>query len=224
MTGIDLIETELIETDSGSITMSNPPAREPCLLKATTLSETDRGAFEWDCSHNSDLLTVSNSGRTIEWGPRKPQYTGKHYPPAWVPASTRSHLHSGMFQWDFVVEEMAFAQIGIGFMLLWNIGPDWGFFGYLGSSTSAWAYDPSTGDVVYNTKSIQSGLPRFADGHKGVVTVHLDLPREAEGKASFSINGIETQVIPLPGSSVVLPAACFLKESQKVTLASFKQK
>jgi hypothetical protein len=122
-----------------------------------------------------------------------------------------------------VVEEMACAQIGIGIMLLWEIGPDWGFFGYLGSSSSAWAYDPSTGDVVYNTKSIQGGLPKFADGHKGVVTVHLDLPREGEGKARFSINGTETRPILLPDNSVVLPAACFMKETQKVTLANFKQ-
>jgi hypothetical protein len=118
---------------------------------------------------------------------------------------------------------MACAQIGIGFMLLWDIGPDWGFFGYLGSSSSAWAYDPSTGDVVYNTASIQSGLPKIADGHRGVVTVQLDLPRHAEGQAQFSMNGTEARAIRLPKSSVVLPAACFLKESQKVTLANFEQ-
>lgn len=203
--------------------MSEPSAQEPTLLKATNLAVTDRGVFEWDFNHNADLLTVSNSGRTIEWGPRKPQYQGKFYPPAWVPASTRSYLHSGRFQWDFVVEEMACAQIGIGFMLLWDIGPDWGFFGYLGSSSSAWAYDPSTGDVVYNTESIQGKLPKFVDGHTGVVTVHLDLPRDAEGTARFSIRGTDTQPIRLPESSVVLAAACFLKETQKITLANFQQ-
>jgi hypothetical protein len=204
--------------------MSEPSAREPALLSATSFSETDRGSFDWNPNHNADLLTVSNGGRTIEWGPRKSEYKGKFYPPAWVPASTRSHLHGGKFQWDFVIDEMACAQIGIGFMLLWDIGPDWGFFGYLGSSTSAWAYDPSTGDVVYNTESIEGGLPKIADGHTGVVSVQLDLPREAEGAARFSINGTASKPIRLPTGSVVLPAACLLKESQKVTLANFQEK
>ena len=204
--------------------MSEAAGGEPALLKATTLAKTDRGTFKWDGNHNSDLLTVSNSGQTIEWGPRKPEYSGKYYPPAWIPASTRAHLHSGTFQWDFVIEEMGCAQIGLGFMLLWDIGPDWGFFGYLGSSSSAWAYDPSTGDVVYDTNSIQGGLPKIADGHRGVITVHLELPRDAEGQARFSMNGTDVRAIHLPESSVVLPAACFLKESQKITLASFEQK
>ena len=202
--------------------MSEPSAREPALLRAASLAETDRGVFEWNPDHNSDLLTVSDGGRTIEWGPRKPEYKGTYYPPAWVPASTRAHLHSGKFQWDFVVDEMARAQIGIGFMLLWDVGPDWGFFGYLGASGTAWAYDPSTGDVVTNTESIEGGLLKFAGGHTGVVTVHLDLPREAEGTARFSVAGKASKHIRLPAGSVVLPAACFLKETQKVTLANFR--
>lgn len=202
--------------------MSQDPRREPALLKATALAVTDIGSFEWDATHNADLLTVSNDGRTIEWGPRKPQYTGKHYLPAWVPGSTRSRLHSGYFQWDFVIDELAGAQIGIGFMLLWDVGPDWGFFGYLGSSTSAWAYDPSTGDVVHNTKSIQGGLPKITDGRAGVVTVQLDLPRDAAGFGMFSMNGTRSLPISLPEGSVVLVAACLLKESQKVSLANFR--
>jgi hypothetical protein len=98
----------------------------------------------------------------------------------------------------------------------------WGFFGYLGSSPSAWAYDPSTGDVVYNTKSIQGGLPKITDGSAGVVTVRLDLPRDAAGTGGFSMNGTDSHPIRLPEGSVVLPAACFLKESQKVSLANFR--
>ena len=139
-----------------------------------------------------------------------------------MPASTRSRLHSGRFEWDYVIEEMAGAQIGIGFMLLWDLGPDWGFFGYLGSSTSAWAYDPSTGDIVTHTESIQGGLPKIADGGAGVVTVRLDLPRDAAGMGLFSMNGVESLPIGLPEGSVVLPAACFLKESQRVSLANFR--
>jgi hypothetical protein len=200
--------------------MSQDAAHDPSLLNAAALGEADRGSFEWDSSHNADLLTVSNKGQTIEWRPRKPQYTGKNYPPAWVPASTRSRLHSGRFQWDFVIEEMAGAQLGIGFVLLWDSGPDWGFFGYPGSKISAWAYDPSTGDVVYKTKLIQGGLPRIADGRAGVVTVHLDLPRDNAGTGRFATDGTVSLPIKLPKGSVVLPAAFFLKETQKVSLAN----
>ena len=196
---------------------------EPLLLKARDLLESDIGSFEWNALHNSDVLTVSKHGETIEWGPKKLEYTGKHYPPAWVPAPTRAHLHSGNFRWDFVVEEMASRQIGVGFMLLWDIGADWGFFGYLGASTTAWAYDPSTGDVVYNTESIQGHLPKFAGGRTGIVSVFLELPRTGEGSGRFQVNGVDTHSIPLPEGAVVLPAACLLKETQRVTLAQFQR-
>lgn len=196
---------------------------EPALLKASDLSESDIGSFEWDPTHNSHILTVSNNGKTIEWGPRKPEYTGKLYPPAWVPATTLAHLHSGEFRWDFVVEEMASCQIGIGFMLLWDIGPDWGFFGYLGASPSAWAYDPSTGDVVRNTRSIEGDLPKFADRRTGIVSVRLELPRFGEGTGRFRVNGVDTKGIHLPEGAVVLPAACLLRETQRVTLARFER-
>jgi hypothetical protein len=202
--------------------MKAGPTREPELLKATALAPTDWGAFEWDAGRNADLLTVSNGGRTIEWGPRKPQYTGKYYPPAWVPASTRARLHSGQFRWDFAIDELAGAQLGVGFMLLWDIGPDWGFYGYLGSSTSAWSYDPSTGDVVYNTESIQGGLPKSTDGHSFVVSVRLELPRDSACTAWFSVQRTESRSVALPEGSVVLPAACFLRESQRVSLAGFR--
>lgn len=207
--------------------MSDPKAGEPHLLNAASLAEADVGSCEWDCDHNSSLLAVSPDGRTIEWRPRRMKVWEKlmafrrkdFYPPAWVPASTRMHLHSGTFSLDFVVDEMARAQIGVGFMLLWNVGPDWGFFGYLGASPTAWAYDPSTGDVVCNTKSIQGGLPKFENGRTGLVSVRLELPRGEEGFGSFIVDGLETQRIPLPAGAVVLPAACLLRESQRVTLS-----
>lgn len=177
--------------------------------------------MKWSTQHNSHLLTVSNAGLTIEWGPKKPEYTAKYYPPAWVPATTMAQLHSGRFAWDFVVNEMADRQIGIGFMLLWDIGPDWGFFGYLGASRTAWSYDPSTGDVVTEEKSIQGNLPTFEDRRTGTVSVELHLPRYAEGSGVFSVNGVASRPIPLPMGSVVLPAACLLNESQKVTIEGF---
>ncbi len=204
-------------------TMHQPTAAEPALVRATALSESDIGSFQWNTSHNAHLLTFSNDGHTVEWGPRKPEDQGKHYPPAWAPASTLSKLHSGRFRWDFVVEEMGNAQIGIGFMLLWDSGLEWGSFGYLGAGRTAWSYDPSTGDVVSGTKSIEGRLPTFTNGHNGIATVHLDLPRNGEGTARFSIQGKDTRPIRLPLSSVVRPAACLLRESQRVTLANFQR-
>jgi len=203
--------------------MSQPPEHQPALLNAIAVAESDVGSCEWDRDHNADLLLVSSDGQTIEWGPRKPKYKAEFYPPAWVPASTRLRLHSGNFRWDFVVEEMARGQIGVGFMLLWDVGPDWGFFGYLGASPTAWAYDPSTGDVVCNTESVEGGLPKFVDGHTGIVSVDLDLPRRAEGSARFRVNGVDTRRIRLPQGAVVLPAACFFKEAQRVTLARYQR-
>ncbi len=197
--------------------------RQPALLRAADLAESDIGPCEWDRLHNADLLTVSEDGQTIVWESPKPTYTGKLYPPAWVPATTRLHLHSGTYHWDFVVEEMKNAQIGVGFMLLWDVGPDWGFFGYLGSSLTAWSYDPSTGDVVTSTRSVQGGLPKFADGRTGVVSAFLELPREGSGTARFRVNGVESRTIGLPEGAVVLPAACFLKEGQRVRLTGFEK-
>jgi len=195
--------------------------KEPSLLKATALAETNTGDFKWHPSCNKDLLVITNEGITIEWELNSPRYDGK-YLPLWVSAPTCLQLHSGKYRWDFVVDEMACAQIGLGFMLQWDIGPDWGFFGYLGASNSAWSYDPSTGDIVRSTKSIIGGLPKFSDGHKGVVSVELNLPRYDRGVARFIVDGIDTPSIDLPESSVVLPAACLLKETQKVTLANFQ--
>lgn len=195
----------------------------PALLKAAVYQESDFGEFRWNMLHNSEILTTSNEALTIEWGPKKPEYTGK-YDPCFVPASTCMHLHSGEFQWDFIVDEMADAQIGMGFLLLWDCGPDWGFFGYLGASSTAWAYDPSTGDVVCDTNSIEGDLPVFADRHTGTVTVHAELPRTGTGTAWFEVAGKKTKPIQLSKGAVILPAACMLKEGQKITLANFQRR
>ena len=194
---------------------------QPSLLQAETLADGDIGTVEWNPEHNGDLLTITNNGRTIEWTPG--ERGENETPPAWVPASTCLRLHSGRFRWDFIIDEMASRQIGVGFMLLWDVGPDWGFFGYLGASPTAWAYDPSTGDVVCETESIQGNLPKFEDGSTGIVSVELKIPRYAKGEGKFIIAGTETQPIPLPTGAVILPAACFLKEAQKITIANFER-
>lgn len=202
--------------------MTESPDRVPALLKAADFAESDIGVCEWNREHNATLLTVSQDGREVEWEKGKRKYLGG-LPPAWVPASTRLCLHSGSYKWDFVVEKMGKAQIGLGFMLLWNLGPDWGFFGYLGASPTAWAFDPSTGDVILNTKSIEGNLPRFTNGKGGVVSVQLDLPRRTEGSARFLVDGVASRRLQMPEGAVVLPAACFLKEGQRVTLAGFER-
>jgi hypothetical protein len=132
-----------------------------------------------------------------------------------VPAITRLVLHSGSFRWDFVVEEMADAQIGIGFLLLWDVGPDRGFFGYLGASSTAWSYDPSTGDVVTRTASIEGGLPRFADRRTGRVSVELETPRHGAGRGRFVVDGTASRWIGLSDGAVVAPPpACSGKRSE----------
>lgn len=194
---------------------------QPMLLQARDLADSDIGRPEWNSAHNADHLTVSNNGQTIEWAPR--DLGSEELDLAWVPASTHLQLHSGRFRWDFVVDEMASRQIGVGFMLLWNLGPDWGFYGYLGASPTAWSYDPTTGDVVCATESIQGGLPKFERGGSGVVSVELNVPRDEEGEGKFIVDGTESRPIPLPSGAVVLPAACLLEKKQRITLARFKR-
>jgi len=179
---------------------------QPRPLEARDRPLGDTGACIWDATHNDDLLTVSNAGRTVHWGSRKSSYRGIHYPPAWVPVKTLLLLHSGTFSVDFVVDEMANAQIGVGFLLAFEGGLlDWGFYGYLGAGSFAWAYDPSTGDVVTGTESIQGGLPTFPDGRTGVVTLELELPRGEAGLARFRIQGQDSRHISLPAGPVVVP-------------------
>ena len=85
-----------------------------------------------------------------------------------------------------------------------------------------WHNGPSTGDVVHNTRSIQGGLPKSRDGHSLVVSIRLELSRDSACTAWFSVEGVESRSIALPKGSAVLPAACFLRESQRVSLAGFR--
>jgi len=201
----------------------SPQVAEARPVKASTYALNDCGECRWDSDHNSDRLTVTGDGLTIEWDGSKDK-EGEP-PPSWIPASTRLFLHSGNFRLDFRIDEMAGRQIGVGFMLQLtdgvNLGVDWGFFGYLGASSTAWAYDPSTGDIVTATGSVQGGLPKFSDGRSGVVQLHINVPRNEAGTARFIVDGTQSKAIPLPVGAVVLPAACFLRTGQRVTLTNF---
>jgi hypothetical protein len=203
-------------------TGERPEVRPVCAL---TYKFNDIGELLWNSDHNSDRLTVTGDGLTISWDENKNKED--EMTPCWIPASTRLFLHSGQFSLDFRIDEMAERQIGVGFMLQLtdgvNVGSDWGFFGYLGSSNTAWAYDPSTGDVVTATESIEGGLPRIDNGHSGVVRMRVSVPRQESGFVRFMMNGIESKQISLPVGAVILPAACFLKTGQKVTLSNFQR-
>lgn len=192
-------------------------------VKASIYSLNDIGKLGWNPEHNNDLLTVTSGGLTIKWDESKDKENEE--PPSWIPASTLLLLHSGKFSLDFVIDEMSEAQIGVGFMIQLtdgeNVGSDWGFYGYLGASNTAWSYDPSTGDVVTATNSIEAGLPKFENGHYGIVQINLNLPRHEKGVAKFIVNGVSSKPIPLPEGAVVLPAACFFVPGQQITLKNF---
>ena len=205
----------------------------PRLRVASEYDEGDHGTLTWVDDQNAKYLSIKDDGITVEWDKeikkrgglrgwlatkRNPFYGT---PPAWVPIATRARFHSGAFKWDFIVDEMQRAQIGVGFMLQWDQGLDWGFYGYLGAGQSAWSYDPSTGDVVTQTKSIAGGLPKFADGHGGVVSVRLELPRRDVGRGLFTVDGVESPPIILSEGAVVVPAACLLRKGQRVRLNGF---
>ncbi|MBS2040742.1 hypothetical protein JST97_37490 [bacterium] len=185
---------------------------EPELLQADQFDPSDQGQMAWNTSLNQRDLEYSEDGRTARW---RELPTEGIAPRLWTPVQSLAHLHSGSYRWDFAIQDLGQAQIGVGFMLAWNIGPDWGFYGYLGSSSSAWAYDPTSGDVVINTRSIQGGLPRL---QSGLITVQLHLPRQGTNYARFLVQGVGSEPVELPPASVVVPAACLLGFNQRVTL------
>lgn len=194
---------------------------QPQLLEAQNFSADDIGKLGWDTEHSSDYLHFSEDGLTSHWDPNAEKKA--EYDPSWITASTQLSLHSGRFSWDFAIENMGGAQIGIGFLLIWDQGLDWGFYGYLGAGQTAWSYDPSTGDVVNATQSIQGDLPYFENKESGIVSMEMVLPRESEGWARFVVNGVASERIELPVGAVVRPAACFLKKGQSIAIQNFSR-
>ena len=190
------------------------PLEKPYLLDSSSFSseqKNDFGEFRFSIDRDADSpIQFSNNDCTVTW-PTPPEF-------AWAPVPTKAKLHSGKWSLEFHVESMQKRQIGIGFLLDWNCGPDWGFYGYLGSSNSAWSYDPSTGDIVSNTDSIHSRLPTFT-GDSGVIGLELDLPSNGKGKFTFIVNGVRTPTKEIPHSgAVAVPAVCLLSVGQRVTI------
>ncbi|UJR18985.1 hypothetical protein I4U23_022115 [Adineta vaga] len=194
--------------------------KEAYLLDSSTFSSeqmNDFGSFRFSLPSRTDdsPLVFSADGRTVEWVNESRVI--------WFPVSTEAKLHSGKWFLEFHVEAVKNWQIGVGFLLDWNIEPDWSLFGYLGSSASAWSYDPYTGDIVYNTKSIHSDLPKFK-GDKGVIGLELDIPKNAIGEFTFIIDGVRTPTKQMPNSgAVAIPAVCLLARGQRVTIRSLRQ-
>jgi hypothetical protein len=164
--------------------------------------------MKWDPEQTQTDLTISADGLTLSWQ--------NEVQAAWLASQSTARLHSGIYAWDFEIEELADRQIGVGIMLN---PPDWGFFRYLGAGKNAWAYDAYKGAIVTETKAIHSELPKISD--KGKVSVRLDLLHKYT--CVFTVKGMATPAITLPRGCVVIPAACLLKRGQAVRIASFKQ-
>ena len=169
----------------------------------------------------SDTVTLSNNNTTASWTEAAQL--------SWVPVPSQTQFtNAKKVSWDFEFSHKK-RQIGFGFMLCFlvtdpktqnsKIDVDWGFFGYLGSSPNAWSYDPTTGDVVTDTESIEGGLPTFED--QGVVSVECVWEKEGAW-ARFVMEGKASEKIQLPPEAVVRPAACFLKVGQVVTMKNLK--
>jgi hypothetical protein len=192
----------------------NETPKIPSLLDSSTFPseiKNDFGEFHFVSNQSTNSsIKFSNNDCTVEW--TEPSEV------VWIPVETEAKLHSGKWSLEFYVESMQDRQIGLGFLLDWNVGPDWGFFGYLGSSSSAWSYDPSTGDIVTNTNSIHGNLPKFTE-NSGVIGLELDLPSDNIGKFTFIVDGVRTSTKQLPNSgAVAIPAVCLLSIGQKVTI------
>ena len=162
--------------------------------------------MRWDPASTQEDLTILNDGRTLAW--RRDSVA------SWLGSQTTARLAGGSYSWDFIIEEIADRQIGVGIML---VPPDWGFFRYLGAGRNAWAYDAYEGAIVTQTKAIYSDLPRIE--RRGTVSVSLDL--ENSRSCTFLVDNEVTPAIQLPDDATVIPAACLLRKGQIVTIANF---
>jgi hypothetical protein len=89
-------------------------SNEPRLANSSTLDKNAIGTLQFDTNHPqvSKHLKVSDDKHTVEWE--------KSLTVAWLQAPTTAKLHSGKYTFDFVVENMASRQIGVGFLLDWE--------------------------------------------------------------------------------------------------------
>jgi hypothetical protein len=173
---------------------------------------TDSTDMRWDAGRTQKPLAISADGLTLSWE----QDADTKYQPSWLGSETTARLSGGVFTWDFQIKSVASRQIGVGLML---DPADWGFFGYLGASNTAWSYDAYEGAIVTATEAVHSGLPAIRE--RGTVGVYLDLKHKYEFK--FIVNGTETPTVPVPKGSTVIPAACLLRKGQIVTIGNVRR-
>ena len=162
--------------------------------------------IRWDPKNKQAGLTISEDGLVLNWEEKVKA--------AWLGSQTTGRLASGVYSWDFQIEALKWGQMGVGLLLY---PPDWGFYGYLGPGQFAWAYDPKAGAIVTQTKAIHSKLPKFR--RRGTVSVELDLSDDPG--FMFVVNGVPTPRVKLPARATVIPAACLLKQGQRVRLGNF---
>lgn len=189
----------------------------PLLLTASSCISQYSNKLAFSSKNIDPIISLYNNDQSIEWT------SNESY--AWVGVETELVLYNGSYSLDFRIESMQNYQLGVGFLLAWDMGNgeisyDWGFYGYLGSSPSAYAYDPSTGDIVQNTKSIKGNLPKLEKG-SGLIALVMNLPEKEKGEAWFVVDGVATSKIELPVGAVVKPAACLLRKGQKITIDNF---
>lgn len=194
--------------------MAETTSNAPYLLDSSTFSSeqsSDFGDFRFHTKRSAaSPIAFSNDDRTVT--------ASDAFELSWSSVKTNARLHSGKWFFEFHIESMGKGQLGVGFLLDWNVGPDWGFYGYLGASNTAWSYDPSTGDIVSGTKSIHEKLPKLKETG-GVIGVELDLPRDKFGSFTFIIDGVRGPTKELPHSgAVAIPAVCLLAAKQIVTI------
>ncbi len=160
----------------------------------------------WDKENTSSDIKISKDKKTISWE------TDKYF--AWQCAESEALLKGKDYQFDFEMKGMSDAQMAVGFL----VNPiDWGFYGYLGAGQNAYAYDPSSGHIVTETRELFSGLTKIKNS--GKVTLRLYLSRHPQ-TAVFIVNETESPIITLPDKAEVIPGACLFKKGQSVKITN----
>lgn len=188
-----------------AVSVSRPTSQKPEPIR--TESSDDQRMLRWDRTDTQSSLTISEDGLTLS---RRELSEA-----LWLSAQTTGRLRDGICSWEFEIETIANAQIGVGALL---DPPDWGFYGYLGAGHNAWAYDTHDGAIVTETKDLHRNLPKIQE--RGTVSVTVDLVHDMT--MTFSVDGVKTPAIPIPRGSTVIPAATLLKRGQEVTIRNFQ--
>eukprot|EP01084_Bolivina_argentea_P314229 544257_1 len=136
----------------------------------------------WDINASSYGLSVINDGHKILWDETIENIDEIE----WLGSQCLPILHKGIFEWQFEIGPLHNSEMGCGIMLY---PPKYGTFGYLGTGSNQWSYDPSSGDIITETESIMNKLPKFENNKGGIIDVKLDL--KYSNSFQFIVNGQE---------------------------------